>query len=142
MVALERANEIRLARAALREQVRAIKDLKASRLEAAGIVAAPPEFAAGMSVASLLCACHRTGPAYVATLMRRASVGQGRQLGELTDRERRALRVGLGAERPPAPPPGPKVPVREWCASCGDTALVGPNSCCPWCSSKTTPLAA
>lgn len=85
MVALARANEIRLTRAQLK------RDIRAGRASAAEIIAYPPPWAEGMPVIDLLLASHRIGRVKAERLMTRYRIGSARRVGALTDRQRQAL---------------------------------------------------
>ena len=83
--ALERANHVRLRRAAIRREIadgqRAVADVLAD---------VPPEMAT-MSVLNLLCAQHRWGGSRAQRVLRATGIAGHRPVGALTDRQRDAL---------------------------------------------------
>ena len=99
--ALERANEIRSARAQLK------RDLKAGRRSVAGVLAAPPENLLTLKVEALLRATPKYGQAKVDRVLRTARVSPSKTLGGMTDRQRREV-VNLLKPRPRVAP-APKV---------------------------------
>lgn len=83
--ALARANEIRIARAALKRQI------AAGDRTIAEVIAACPAEAHSMPVAELIGAQHRWGETRTLRLLRRAELSETKPLGHLTPRQRRAL---------------------------------------------------
>ncbi|MBS1895469.1 MAG: hypothetical protein JST59_29570 [Actinobacteria bacterium] len=83
--ALERANKVRLARADLKRAV------ARGDLAAADVVSSCPWEAATMSVAELLTSQRRWGPTRARKLLMPLRIAEGRQLGALTERQRRLL---------------------------------------------------
>ncbi|MBF6621273.1 MAG: hypothetical protein ITG02_13725 [Patulibacter sp.] len=83
--ALARANEIRIARAALKREIAAGERLPAE------VIAECPAEAHSMPVAELIGAQHRWGEARTLRLLRRAELSETKPLGHLTPRQRRAL---------------------------------------------------
>lgn len=83
--ALRRANAVRAARARLRRRI------AAGERSASEVLADCPPEVRSMPVADLLGAQHRWGEARVGRTLRRVPVGERKPLGELTDRQRRAL---------------------------------------------------
>ena len=100
MQALAHANEIRLARAALKRAV------KAGHLSAAEIVRTCPSEVETMTVSELLCSQQRWGRARARKFLAPLAVSENRELGRLTSRQRdemsrrleqRAVRPGVRA---------------------------------------------
>lgn len=90
MEALARANEIRLARANLK------RDLKAGRVSASAVIADPPEWAETMTLFKLLLATPRYGHQMVNTALNRTGISPSKTLAGLTDRQREAILRHLG----------------------------------------------
>jgi hypothetical protein len=88
-IALQRANEVRTARAQLKRDVRDGAEL------AATVIADPPEFALTMTVAELLAAQRQWGVNRARKHCRRVAVAEGKPLGELTARQRAVITFGL-----------------------------------------------
>lgn len=82
MQALAHANEIRLARAALKRAI------KAGNLHAADIVKDCPDEVATMTASELLCSQQRWGRARARKFLVPMSVNENRELGRLTERQR------------------------------------------------------
>jgi hypothetical protein len=82
MQALAHANEIRLARAALKRAV------KAGKLSAAEIVRDCPSEVSTMTVSELLCSQQRWGRARARKFLSPMAVSENRELGRLTERQR------------------------------------------------------
>ena len=82
MTALQQANEIRFARAALRV------DLYHGNVDARDIILSPPKFVQSMRVVDLLLAVPRVGPSKAARMLRFCRVSATRPLGGMTQRER------------------------------------------------------
>lgn len=89
--ALERANQVRLARAELKRQV-AGEEISASQV----IIDCPWE-AASMSISDLLMCQRRWGRARCRRVLVALGVPENKQIGTLTDRQRTALAAVLGA---------------------------------------------
>lgn len=85
LAALERANEIRVARARLKRAI------GAGGIDAIATLRQPPDFAAGMRVRDLLQAIPTVGEVKAKRLMNRAAVAYSKTLGGLTGRQRGAL---------------------------------------------------
>ena len=83
--ALERANEVRLARAGLKRRI-ATGDVSAAEI----ILASPPE-ASSWAVGDLLMSQRRWGTTRCRKLLMRLQIAENRQIGQLTDRQRREL---------------------------------------------------
>ena len=96
--ALQRANQVRLARAELKRQV-AGEEISASQV----ILDCPWE-AASMSISDLLMCQRRWGRARCRRLLVSLGVPENKQIGTLTERQRSALAAvlasGAGAEAP------------------------------------------
>jgi hypothetical protein len=92
MEALARANEVRLARAALKREICA-----GSRSVTEVIMDSPWE-AESMSLSELLCSQRRWGRARSRKLLASAALGEGKKIGSLTERQRRILAGALEAK--------------------------------------------
>jgi hypothetical protein len=89
--ALERANEVRLARAELK---RRIAD---GHVSAADVILAPPLAARSWSVADLLMSQRRWGSTRCRKFLGRNQIMETKPVGALTERQRRLLAAQLGA---------------------------------------------
>lgn len=89
--ALERANEIRLARAGLKRRI------ATGEVSAAEVILACPQEAASWSVAELLMSQRRWGSTRCRKFLFRNQITETKPIGELTDRQRRVLATGLDA---------------------------------------------
>lgn len=85
MQALASANAVRLKRHALK------RDIAAGGTLAADVISAPPEYARTMTAFAVLSAQHRWGTSRSRKLLAVAQVREGKQLGDLTERQRRVL---------------------------------------------------
>lgn len=96
--ALERANEIRLARASLKRRI-ALGDVSAAEV----LLTCPSE-AASWSVGDLLMSQRRWGTTRCRKFLSRNHIVETKRIGTLTDRQRRILADALRAsvEAPPA----------------------------------------
>jgi hypothetical protein len=92
MQALARANEVRLARAALK------RDISAGRREVTEVVLDSPWEAESMSLSELLCSQRRWGRARSRKLLSSIALTEGKRIGTLTDRQRRILAAALEAK--------------------------------------------
>ena len=92
MQALARANEVRLARAALK------RDISAGRREVTEVVLDSPWEADSMSLSELLCSQRRWGRARSRKLLSSIALTEGKRVGTLTDRQRRILVAALEAK--------------------------------------------
>jgi hypothetical protein len=92
MQALARANEVRLARAALK------RDISAGRREVTEVVLDSPWEAESMSLSELLCSQRRWGRARSRKLLSSIALTEGKRVGTLTDRQRRILVAALAAK--------------------------------------------
>src|SRR3954463_10033726 len=102
--ALEHANRVRLARAQLKRRV---ADHEISVVE---VILNCPWEAASMSVSDLLMSQRRWGRARCRRLLVSLSIGENKQIGTFTERQRSALVAGLSArysEAGPVPAPAP-----------------------------------
>jgi len=89
MEALARANEVRLARAALK------RDVSAGHRSVVDVITGSPWESESMSLSELLCSQRRWGRARSRKLLAAAALGEGKKVGTLTERQRRILVVAL-----------------------------------------------
>lgn len=94
--ALEHANRVRLARARLKRQI------GAGELAAAEVILSCPWEAHSMSISDVLMSQKRWGRARCRRLLLSISVPENKQVGTLTERQRRALVAVLAGEPVPA----------------------------------------
>jgi hypothetical protein len=94
--ALERANRVRLARAALKRQV------AAGERSAAEVIMASPWEAASMSVSELLMSQRRWGRTRCRRVLTSLGLPENKQIGTMTERQRTALAALLSAKMGPA----------------------------------------
>jgi hypothetical protein len=92
MEALARANEVRLARAALK------REISAGRRSVTDVISDSPWEAESMSLSELLCSQRRWGRARSRKLLSSAALGEGKKVGSLTERQRRILVGALEAK--------------------------------------------
>jgi hypothetical protein len=92
MEALARANEVRLARAALK------RDIGAGRRSVTEVVTESPWEAESMSLSELLCSQRRWGRARSRKLLAAAALSEAKKVGSLTERQRRILTGALEAK--------------------------------------------
>ena len=92
MQALARANEVRLARAALK------RDVSAGRRDVTEVVLDSPWEADSMSLSELLCSQRRWGRARSRKLLSSIALSEGKRVGTLTERQRRLLVAALEAK--------------------------------------------
>jgi hypothetical protein len=85
MEALARANEVRLARAALK------RDISAGRRSVVEVINESPWEAESMGLSELLCSQRRWGRARSRKLLASAALGEGKKVGTMTERQRRIL---------------------------------------------------
>ena len=85
MIALERANEVRSARAKLKQQ------LRQGKVRIDEVLATPPEQVATAKVLDLLLAVPKFGPVRAGRVLSTARVSQSKTVGGLTDRQRAHL---------------------------------------------------
>lgn len=98
MLALRRANEVRLARAELKRRI------AEGDVDPCDVVLDVPEEAEGMAVMDLLMSQHRWGRTRCRKFLAAVPISETKALGGLTDRQRRALAALLraGARQAPA----------------------------------------
>ena len=92
MQALARANQVRLARAALK------RDVSAGRRQVTEVVLESPWETDSMSLSELLCSQRRWGRARSRKLLSSIALSEGKRVGTLTDRQRRLLVGALEAK--------------------------------------------
>jgi hypothetical protein len=92
MQALARANQVRLARAALK------RDISAGRRNITEVIMESPWEADSMSLSELLCSQRRWGRARSRKLLASATLSEGKRVGTLTERQRRILVTALEAK--------------------------------------------
>jgi hypothetical protein len=92
MEALARANEVRLARAALK------RDIGAGRRTVTAVINESPWEADSMSLSELLCSQRRWGRARSRKLLSSAALSEGKKIGSMTERQRRILVGALEAK--------------------------------------------
>src|SRR5919106_5498848 len=92
MQALARANQVRLARAALK------RDVSAGRRGVTEVIVDSPWEADSMSLSELLCSQRRWGRARSRKLLSSIALSEGKRVGTLTDRQRRLLVAALEAK--------------------------------------------
>jgi hypothetical protein len=90
MQALERANQIRLARAELKRRI------ANGHVSAADVILACPEEASSWSVGELLMSQRRWGISRCQKFLRRNQINEIKPVGQLTDRQRQLLAAQLG----------------------------------------------
>jgi hypothetical protein len=88
--ALERANEVRLARADLKRRI------AEGEISAAEVILNTPWEASSWTIGDLLMSQRRWGTTRCRKFLARAQVGELKQIGTLTDRQRRLLATQLG----------------------------------------------
>jgi predicted DNA binding protein len=92
MQALARANEVRLARAALK------RDIGGGRRAVTDVITDSPWEAESMSLSELLCSQRRWGRARSRKLLSSAALSEAKKIGTLTERQRRILVHALEAK--------------------------------------------
>ena len=92
MEALARANQVRLARAALK------RDISAGHRSVTEVITDSPWEAESMSLSELLCSQRRWGRARSRKLLASAALGEAKKIGSLTERQRRILVAALEAK--------------------------------------------
>ena len=92
MEALARANQVRLARAALK------REISAGRRSVTEVIIDSPWESESMSLSELLCSQRRWGRARSRKLLASAALGEGKKIGTLTERQRRILVAALEAK--------------------------------------------
>jgi hypothetical protein len=105
--ALERANEVRLARAELKRRI------AEGEVSAAAVILTSPWEASSWTVSDLLMSQRRWGSTRCRKFLARHQIGEIKQVGALTERQRRLLAAQLDSclpldaplgQRPAAPP--------------------------------------
>jgi hypothetical protein len=92
MEALARANQVRLARAAMK------RDISAGRRDVIEVILESPWEAESMSLSELLCSQRRWGRARSRKLLASAALSEGKRVGTLTERQRGILVGALEAK--------------------------------------------
>jgi hypothetical protein len=92
MEALARANEVRLARAALK------REISAGRRNITEVITDSPWEAESMSLSELLCSQRRWGRARSRKLLSSTALSEGKRVGSMTERQRRVLVAALEAK--------------------------------------------
>jgi hypothetical protein len=92
MEALARANQVRLARAAMK------RDITAGRRDVTEVILESPWEAESMSLTELLCSQRRWGRARSRKLLASAALSEGKRVGTLTERQRGILVGALEAK--------------------------------------------
>jgi hypothetical protein len=92
MQALARANQVRLARAALK------RDISAGRRGITQVILDSPWEVESMSLSELLCSQRRWGRARSRKLLSSIALSEGKRVGTLTERQRRILVAALEAK--------------------------------------------
>jgi hypothetical protein len=92
MEALARANQVRLARAALK------RDISAGCRNVSEVVLESPWEVDSMSLSELLCSQRRWGRARSRKLLASIALSEGKRVGTLTERQRRILVAALEAK--------------------------------------------
>jgi hypothetical protein len=92
MEALARANEVRLARAALK------REISAGRRNITEVITESPWEAESMSLSELLCSQRRWGRARSRKLLSSTALSEGKRVGSMTERQRRVLVAALEAK--------------------------------------------
>ncbi len=89
MQALERANQIRLARAELKRRI------AQGRMSAAEVILGCPEAASSWSVGELLMSQRRWGNSRCQKFLRRMQINELKPIGQLTERQRQLIAAQL-----------------------------------------------
>ncbi len=103
--ALERANEVRLARAELKRRI------AEGDISAAEVILTSPEEASSWTVGDLLMSQHRWGNTRCRKFLARNQIGEMKRIGALTERQRRMLAEQLGV---PVAPGGTAAEPAPW----------------------------
>ena len=96
--ALQRANEVRLARADLKHRV------AAGTISAAEVILSPSAEIAGMTVGELVMSQRHWGHSRCRRLLTAVPLSETKTVGSMTDRQRHALAALLAAPSQPLPP--------------------------------------
>lgn len=112
MRALERANQVRLARAELKRRV------AAGETSVSAVILACPWEAQSMAVSELLMSQRRWGHTRVRKFLSQIQMSENKTVGSMTERQRRTLAAMLGAEGVPAHELWPQLSARAplWAA--------------------------
>ncbi len=97
--ALEQADRVRLARAAIKRQI------ADGALPVVWVLREVPAEAQGMTLGELLIVQRRWGQTRCRRLLGALDLGEHKSVGSLTDRQRQALLQRLGADDQPSTPP-------------------------------------
>jgi hypothetical protein len=103
--ALERANQVRLARASMKRHIRTADNLEESRERAVRVILDPPDAMAGFEVHALLCTIVRFGAGRASKMCGQLRLRETKPLGQLTERQRHELAEHLRANFPVKPKP-------------------------------------
>jgi len=103
MRALERANQVRLARAELKRRI------AAGTIEVSDVILDCPSEAHSMVVAELLMSQRRWGQTRARKFLSQMQMSENKTMGSMTERQRRTLAAMLNAEELPAHAPWPQV---------------------------------
>ena len=95
MTALQRANEVRLGRAALKREVAGEQDVARGRARLAALLEDPPSALASLPIGEALLWPRRHGRRTVGRFLVVAGCREHKRVGELTERQRRAIAVAL-----------------------------------------------
>jgi hypothetical protein len=99
MLALQRANEVRLARAELKRRV------ATGEVAVAQVILECPWEAQSMAVADLLMSQRRWGQTRCRKFLAQLQISEKKTIGSMTERQRRTLTAMLSAVRPVPHPP-------------------------------------
>lgn len=122
MQALQRANEIRIAKAQLRRDLTELSSAEA-RQRVALLLRSPDDVVGALQINALVCAVPRVGAGSCRELLRHAGIGDPqRRVRTLTVRQREALAMAL--EHPRLVRPG--------------AVWHEPRGCCPRCGQRLT----
>lgn len=91
MVALEKANGIRMERAGIKRELLTAASGRAATDRVIELLLHPPDCLLGMGVADLLGSCRRWGPARARRVLTAAQVNELRKVRDLTARQRDAV---------------------------------------------------
>jgi hypothetical protein len=99
MRALQRANEVRLARAELKRRV------AEGKISAAEVILSCPSQIEGMTITELLMSQRRWGQTRCRKYLMAVPLSETKTVGSMTDRQRRALAALLTTRHPSGSPP-------------------------------------
>lgn len=103
MRALQRANQVRLARAELKRRV------SEGEISASEVILTSPWEAESMTVADLLTSQRRWGHTRCRKFLQSVPMSETKTIGSMTDRQRRALAAMLASGRPEPGPMGGEI---------------------------------